>query len=171
MNKLYIIVPALLLAAFSGVYLVHTKDAAAKSVLVAAEAAKKTEAERARKAEAERQAREDAERRSAERIAEEKRKEDERRAKWEAAGKQIAADTDAYRMRAEKNADEARALEAQLAALRAEKEKTRRVTFELAKEVEAARIRKRNAELEIQRMVEAVARKAGTTLGGAPATP
>lgn len=171
MNKLYFIIPVLLLAAFSGVYVMHSKDAAAKAALVSAEAAKKTEAEKAKKAEAERQAREDAEKRTAERLAEEKRREDEKRAKWEAAGKQIADDTASYRTQAEKNAAEAKALEAKLAALRAEKDKAGQTAFDVAKDVEAARIRKRNAELEIQRLVEAVARKAGTTLAPATATP
>lgn len=171
MNKLYIFVPALLLAAFGGMYAMHSKEAAAKAALTAAEAANRAEAEKAKKAEAERQAREDAEKRTAERLAEEKRKEDEKRAKWEAAGKQIADDTATYQAQAGKNVSEARALEAKLAALRAEKDKSIQAVFELEKDVEAARIRKRNAELEIQRLVEQVARRAGTTLGPVTATP
>ena len=171
MNKLYFLVPALLLAIFGGLYVAHTKDAAAKAGLVAAEAAKKAEAEKAKKAEAEREAKEDADKRSAERLAEEKRREDEKRAKWEAVGRQIAADTATYQAQAGKNAAEVKALEAKLAALRAEKNQASQAAFDAAKDVEAARIQKRNAELEIQRLVEAVARRAGTTLGPVAATP
>lgn len=171
MNKLYLIVPALLLACFGGVYAMHTKDAAAKAAIVAAEDAKKAEAEKAKKAEAERLAKEDADRRTAERLADEKRKEDERRAKWEATGRQIAQDTATYQAQAEKNLAEAKALEGKLSALRAEKDNASQASFDVAKDVEAARIQKRNAELEIQRLVESVARRAGTTLGNVTATP
>ncbi len=168
--KLYLIVPLLLLG-FSGVYVMHTKESAAKAAIVAAEQAKQLEAEKAKKAEAERQAKADADKRTAERLAEEKRKEEEKRAKWEAVGRQIAADTATYQAQAEKNAAETKALEEKLSALRAEKDRASQAAFDLAKNVEAARIQKRNAELEIQRLVEAVARKAGTTLGPVAATP
>ena len=171
MNKLYFLVPALLLAVFGGLYAVHIKDAAAKAGIVAAEASKKAEAEKAKKTEAERQAKADADKRTAERLADEKRREDEKRGRWEAAGKQIADDTATYQAQAEKHAAEAKTLEAKLAELRAEKDRASQAAFDAAKDVEAARIQKRNAELEIQRMVEAVARKAGTTLGGTTATP
>jgi hypothetical protein len=171
MNKLYVLVPILLTLAFSGVFVVHQKDAEANKVAVAAEAAQRAEAEAAKKAEAERQAREDAERRTAERLAEEKRKEEEKRAKWEAAGQQIADDTATYLAQAEKNAAELKALEDKLASLRAEKDSAGQAAFDLAKQVEAARIAKRNAELEIQRLVEMTARRAGTTLGDVTATP
>ena len=169
--KLYLIVPLILLLGFSGVYVMHTKEAAAKAAIVAAEEAKQLEAEKARKAEAERQAKADADKRTAERLAEEKRKEEEKRAKWEAVGRQIAADTATYQAQAEKNSAEIKALEEKLAALRAEKDRASQAAFDLARNVETARIQKRNAELEIQRLVEAVARKAGTTLGPVAATP
>lgn len=171
MNKLYFFVPGLLLAVFAGVYVMHSRDAAEKAATVAADETRRVEAERAARSEAERLAKEDADRRAAERLAEEKRKEDERRVKWEAASRQIADDTANYRAQAEKNAAEAKALENQLSELRAEKDRAGQAAFDLAKNVEAARIQKRNAELEIQRMVEAVARKAGTTLGDVTATP
>jgi hypothetical protein len=171
MNKLYVIVPLLLTLAFGGVYLVHRKEAAAKAEIARVEAARAAADEAAKKAEAERQAREDADRRAAERLAEEKRKEEEKRAKWEAVGKQIVDDTAAYQAQADKNAAEIKALETKLAALRAEKDQMSQTVFDAAKELEAARIAKRNAELEIQRLVEMTARKAGTTLGTVTATP
>ncbi len=171
MNKLYLIVPALLLVAFGGIYVVHSKDAAAKAAMVAAEAERAAAAEAAKKAEAETRAREDADRRAAERLAEEKRKEEEKAAKWEAASKQIADDTATYLAQAEQHGAEIKALEERLAALRAEKDRAAQAAFDLAKEVEAARVAKRNAELEIQRLVEMTARRAGTTLGTVAATP
>jgi hypothetical protein len=171
MNKIYVIIPLLLTLAFGGVYLMHRKDAAVKAEIAKVEAERAAAEEAAKKAEAERQARADADKRTAERLAEEKRKEDEKRAKWEAAGKQIVDDTAAYQAQAEKNAAEIKAQEAKLAALRAEKDQASQTVFDAVKEVEAARIAKRNAELEIQRLVEMTARKAGTTLGAVAATP
>ncbi len=171
MNKLYVIVPLILTLAFGGIYLSHRKDAAVKKAEAAQVAARAAEAEAAKKAEAERQAKADADKRAAERLAEEKRKEEEKAAKWAAAGKQIAADTAAYQTQAEKTLAEARALEAKLSALRAEKDRAAQAGFDAALAVEAARVQKRSAELEIQRLVEMTARKAGTTLGGVSATP
>ena len=52
------------------------------------------------------------------------------------------------------------ALEAELAKLRKDKDATSRESFELAKKVELARVARRNAELEIQRMTEMVSRRA-----------
>lgn len=171
MNKLYIIAPLALTLAFSGIYVSHSKQAEEKAAVAKLEAEKSAAEALAKKQEAERQAREDAERRAAEREAEEKRKADEKAAKWAAQGQTIAADTAQYQAQAEKNAAELRELEAKLDALRAEKEQAIRTNFDFALEIEAARVAKRNAELEIQRLVEMTARKAGTTLGAVAATP
>lgn len=171
MNKLYAIVPILLTLAFSGVYLAHSKQAEAKAAAAKVAADQAAAEALARKQEAERQAREDADRRTAERLAEEKKKEDEKAAKWAAQGKAIADDTAVYAAQAEKNAAELKALEAKLSALRTEKDKAVQTGFDFDLEIEKARVAKRNAELEIQRLVEMTARKAGTTLGAIPATP
>lgn len=171
MNKLYITVPVILTLLFGGVYYQHTvqaaKDAAAAEVI----AQQTAQAEAAKKAEAERQAREDADKRSAERIAEEKRKEEEKAAKWAAQSAEIAAATATYTAQAAKNVADAKQLEAKLAALRVEKDTLGQSAFDYDQQVETARIAKRNAELEIQRLVEMVARKGGTTLGPVSATP
>lgn len=165
MKKLYILVPVVLTILFGGLYYQHSQESEGADA-AAAQAAEKTAAEEAaKKADAERQAREDADRRAAERLAEEKRKEDEKAAKWAAVGAQIEADTVTYRTQAAKNASEVKALEIRLGALRTEVETARRTSLDLALAVEAAQVRKRNAELEIQRLVEMLARKGGTTLG------
>jgi hypothetical protein len=171
MNKLYIIVPLVFTVLFGGVYYSHTVQASAAAAEAALVAQKTAEVETAKKADAERQAREDADKRAAERIAEEKRKELEKAAKWAAQSQEIAADTATYLAQAAKNLGETKALETKLAALRAEKDKLSQSVFDFDKEVETARIAKRNAELEIQRLVEMVARKGGTTLGTVTATP
>ena len=171
MNKLYLTVPVVLTLAFSGLYFTHAKQAAAKAEIARVEADKAAAEEAAKKAEAERQAREDADRRTAERLAEEQKKADEKAAKWAAQGRQIADDTAAYIAQAAKGEAELKTLEAKLATLRAEKEKAVRASFDFDLEIEKARVAKRAAELEIQRLVEMTARKAGTTLGPVAAIP
>lgn len=171
MNKLYIIVPLVLVLAFSGLYVSHTKHAAEKAAVAKAEAEKIAKEAADKKAEAERQAREDADRRTREREAEAKKKADEKAAKWAAQGEQIAEETARYEELVGKNTAELKALEAKLAALRAEKETAVQAGFDFDLEIEKARVAKRSAELEIQRLVEMTARKAGTTLGSVAATP
>lgn len=164
MNKIYLLVPLLLLLAFAGVHTWHQRDADARRALAAAEAERVAAVEAGKRSEAERFAREDAERRAKERLAEERRLTDEKRAKREAERARIDAETEAFLAQARKLAAEAKALEARLVALQEEKERTAQATFDLAKQVEAARVAKRNAELETQRLVEMLARRAGTTL-------
>ena len=171
MNKLYLVVPTVLLLVFGGFYYSHSIEAKEKKVAEIAAAEKATAEADAKKAEAERQAKADADKRTAERLAEEKRKEEEKAAKWAAAGKQIADETAAYRAQTLKSEAEIKTLETKLASLRAEKEKTTKAVFDSAGAVEAARIKKRNAELEIQRMVEMVARKGGATLAAGSVIP
>ncbi len=171
MNKLYLIIPLVLTVAFGGVYLIHAKDAAAKAQTAKAETAKAAADTLALKQTAERQAREDADRRTAERIAEEKKKETEKAAKWAAQDKAIADDTATYLVQTTKNEAETTALESSLTALRTEKDKAIQGGFDFDLEIEKARVAKRATELEIQRLVEMTARKAGTTLGPIAATP
>jgi hypothetical protein len=171
MNKLYLIVPLVLTLAFGGVYFSHTKDAAAKAEIAKTEAAKAEAEALAKKQEAEKQARDDADRRTAERVAEEKKKEADKAAKWAAQSKEIADDTATYAAQALKNEAEAKVLAAKLAELRDAKDKAVQAAFDFDLEIEKARVAKRAAELEIQRLVEMTARKAGTTLGTIAATP
>lgn len=163
MNRPYLLVPVILLALFGGVYWQHTRTAAHETAVKAAAVAAAKEADAAKKAEAERKARADAEKRTAERLAEEARRDAEKRARTEEENLRIAADTAAYRTQIATLATETSTLEKQLAELRARREKLNTDAFALAKEVELARIAKRNAELEIQRLTDMVARQAANT--------
>ncbi|EIP98598.1 hypothetical protein OpiT1DRAFT_03058 [Opitutaceae bacterium TAV1] len=164
MNRFYLIVPLVLVALFGGVYWNHTKHAAELALQKEAEALRLEQAETAKKAEAEAKAREDAARRAAERQAEEKKKEEEKQARQEAESAKIAADTKSARETAAARAAEIATLEKQLTELRAGLETLHKDTFELNRRVELARIERRNAELEVQRLTEMIARKAGTSL-------
>ena len=63
----------------------------------------------------------------------------------------------------DKYAKESADLELQINSMRNRKEKLNTETFELSKQVEHAKIERRTAELEIQRMVEMVAKRVGAS--------
>ncbi|HEY9250307.1 MAG TPA: hypothetical protein VIO38_14305, partial [Rariglobus sp.] len=111
----------------------------------------------------ERLARIDAEKRAADRLAEEQKKDAEKRARYEEESRRIAEDTARYSAQVKTLAAESAALDQQLSDLRTRRENLNTGGFVLAREVELARIAKRNAELEIQRLTEMVARQAGNT--------
>jgi hypothetical protein len=154
---MYVISVSAMLAVFLFFYLTHMKEAAALEQVRKEKVAQQLEAEAKHKAEIEAKARADAERRAAERAAEEKKKEEDRIAKWEAESKAIQDATDKYNAEADRLSKQASELEIQLSALRTQKEKLNRDTLELAKKVELARIARQNAELENQRMIKMIA--------------
>ncbi|MDF3058729.1 MAG: hypothetical protein K0R17_2944 [Rariglobus sp.] len=160
MNRFYLIVPIVLLGLFGGIYWQHSRTAATEAAGRAAETDRIKAAELAKKTEAERVAREDAARRAAEREAEELKKEEEKRARWAAEGKRIEEETARFAARIAELAAQTTQTESELATLRADRERLDRENFELAREVELARIAKRTAELEIQRAVDVVAQRA-----------
>ncbi|MET0263318.1 MAG: hypothetical protein ABW223_10500 [Rariglobus sp.] len=163
MNRFYLIVPVLLLAIFGGIYWQYTNSAAAHAAEKAQAVAAEQKVEADKKAEAERQARADAEKRTAIRLAEEQKKDAEKRARHEEESRVIAADTARYTEQLKTLTAEAAAMEKKLAELRAKRERLNAESFSLARDVELMRIDKRNAELEIQRLTEMVARQAGNT--------
>lgn len=163
MNRLYLIIPLILLALFGGVYWQHSLTADADARAKAAATAHAKSIADAQKAETERKAREDADLRAADRLAEEKKKEDEKRAKWDADSARIIEETARYSAQVAALTQEQAALEKALADTRAQHEKLAKENFEAARAIELARIARRNAELEVQRMTEMVARKAGET--------
>jgi hypothetical protein len=171
MNKINYILPLVLTIAFTGLYYVHTVDAKKEAIVAKAESDKAAAEAALKKQETERKAREDADRRTAERLAEEAKKEDEKRAKWKSAGDAIAADTASYIAQAAKNADELKTLSGRLAALRADKEKATQANLDFEIEIEKARVLKRATDFEIQRLVEMIARKGGTTLAAGATSP
>jgi len=155
----YIIAPAAMLAVFSFFYVTHVKETREKDRIRKEEVAKQIAQEATRKAEIEEQARLDAAARAADREAKAAEKETERIAKGETEGREIQETTDEYNKAADKLAHEQSELEVQLEQLRRAKERANNEVLALAKQVELARIDKRNAELEIQRKTEMVVRQ------------
>jgi hypothetical protein len=168
MNRFYLIAPLVLAALFGGVYWQHSQRVAAHAVQQQTELARAREAADRQKSEAERKAREDADRRTAERLAEEQKRETEKRARQENENRVIAEDTQRHSEQLKRNLAELDALNAELVALRATKETQGAEAFELARSVELDRIKKRNAEWEIQRLTEIlVSRANGSSLASA----
>ena len=77
-----------------------------------------------------------------------------------AADKQISDETNGYLAEGKKSQQESAALEIERDLLHKEKDRVGREAFDLAKQVELAKVARRNAELEEQRMVEMITRKA-----------
>ena len=157
---IYLLVPAILLGLFLFIYFPHVEKTHAKERARKEEIAKKKAEDEEKKKAAEAKAREDAKKRQDERDAEEAKKLKEKEDKQAADDKKVRDQTAESIARANAAAAEVQKLETELARLRKDKDNLGRETFELAKQVELARIARRNAELEIQRVTEMLAKRA-----------
>ncbi len=164
MAKSYIIIPLIAL----GIFYFFYQDFSAKNEIAVAEKAAAVAAaeaqEAAEKAEAERKSKEDAARRTAERESDEAARIAKRRAAWAADGAKVAADTADAKAKSDAHQQKINELEIKLTELRSQREALNGEVFVMMKEVEAARIAKRNAELEVQRMAQMVSQKAETSV-------
>lgn len=157
---MYLLFPGVMLVGFIFVYMSHVEEAHEKAKKVAERIEKdKAEAEAKKKA-AEAKAREDAKKRQDEREAEERKKIEEKEAKQAADDKKVRDQTAEFTAKVAAAQKQVNALESELDRLRKERDKVSRDSFEIAKRIELARIARRNAELEIQRMTEMVSRRA-----------
>lgn len=161
-----------MLAVFLVIYSSAMKDVELATQKKAEEVAKMKAADEAKKKVAEDKAREDSARRSAERAAEDAKREADKAAKWQSEGKKIQDDTDKAQADAERYTKEVAALELILDSLKKSKDKASRESFDLIKQVERAKVERRNAEIEIQRLTEMVSRRAAeSSLTRPPAIP
>ena len=157
---MYLIFPGIMLGAFLAVFFSHQKEAQAREK-VRTELAKKLESEKAaKKAEAEKKASIDAKERQKAREKEDADKEAAKLAKQAAADKEVKDATDKALAEGDKAAKEVSALDIELDRLRKSKDKSNREAFDLAKQVELAKVAKRNAEFDIQRTTEMISRRA-----------
>lgn len=157
---LYVISVGSMTALFLVFYLSHMKEAEANEAARLAKAKQmKSEAD-AKKAADEERARADAAKRAEDREKETAAKEAEKQKKWDDESRNILNETNSHIARGEKATKEAAALEAQLEALRKNREKINREAFDSAKAVEKAQVDKQNAEIETQRFLEMIARRA-----------
>jgi hypothetical protein len=158
---IYLIIPAILMVGFLFIYFGHVETMHQKETAKAASIAQEKASAEAKKKDAEDKARSDAKKRQEERDAEEARKEKEKSDKQAADDKKVRDAVAEFTAKANAASKQATSLEQELDRIRKEKDRLSRETFDFAKEVELARIARRNAELEIQRMTEMIARRAG----------
>ncbi len=157
---MYLIAPTVMLGAFMFLYLAESKEAEIKDKARAAELAKTKALEEEKKKIAEEKARLDSAKRSAERAAEEAKREADKIAKREAESKRIQDETDKYLADSAAQTKKISDLELQLEAARKAKDQASRESFDLLKQVERAKVERRNAEIEIARLTEILARRA-----------
>ncbi|HVS52196.1 MAG TPA: hypothetical protein VHD62_07550 [Opitutaceae bacterium] len=160
---MYLVFPGALLGLFLIFYFSHEKEATKREEDRAVAVAKKQAEDKAQKEKAEATAKEAAAKRQAEREEEERKKEEDRRAKQKKIDDQIRDETDAALADADKSQKQVNALELQLDQLHKQKDQLSREAFDLAKQVELARVARRNAELDEQRWTEMIARRAADT--------
>lgn len=159
----YIVIPGIMLAVFVFFYLgaVEEMNTKAKAAAEAKAIADKEEADR--KADIEKKATEDALKRQRDREAEEAAKAKKKEDEYQGVMTQLRNETTDYNAQADKLAKEVGDLEISISQARSNKEKLNRETFDLAKQVELDKIARRNAEIEIQRMVERTGMKVADT--------
>ncbi|MBI5771635.1 MAG: hypothetical protein HZA93_27940 [Verrucomicrobia bacterium] len=156
---MYVIFPAVMLAGFLVIYFTHAKESEAREAQHAKRIADEQAAVAKKKKEAEDKAAKDAKDRQEANAKEMADKEAARIAKQAAADKEVRDQTDAFLTRIDKASKDVAKLEIDLDAIRKEKDKLSRESFDAAKKVELARIAKRTAELEIQRMTDMVQKR------------
>lgn len=171
MNKSYIIVPVVLLAVFGFLYRGALQEMDAKQKALATQAAQVQESEAKRKKEVEDKANADAQKRQEQRAAEDLAKAEKKQREYDDVMKKLKDETSDYTVQSTKLAKEAAELEGLITQTRNEREKLNREALELSKQVELAKINRRNAELEIQRTMEMVAVKLNDSSIATPPPP
>jgi hypothetical protein len=160
MKKIYILVPLILLVGFTFYYRNFAADLAQREAAEQAAEDARIAEEEAKKLAAEKSARLESEKKAAQREAEAAEKEAKKRAEWEAAGAKLAEETAGYKKQGDDYTKQINELELQLVELRRSKDDRTNEALALTEQVELARIAKRNAELEIQRLTDMVADRA-----------
>ena len=156
---MYVIAPLVMLGAFLVIYFSHAKDVHQREIDRAKKVADEQAAVDQKKKESEKRAAADAKARQEANAKEMADKEATRIAKQAAADKEVRDQTDSFLARITKADKEAAKLQIDLDATRKSKDTLSRESFDSAKKVELARISRRNAELEIQRMTDRVQKR------------
>ncbi|HEY4301635.1 MAG TPA: hypothetical protein VGM73_12225 [Candidatus Didemnitutus sp.] len=172
MNKYYVIVPAALLIGFIFVYHGAVKDMDARDAHLKQVAADKAKAEEDHRKELEKKAQEDAAKQQAIRDEADRKKAADEENTYNSAMTQLKTEADGYSSESDKLTKESNQLEIDITKARELRDKTTADAFDLTKQVEMEKINRRNAELEIQRLVEMVGKKAAdSTLTAMPPPP
>jgi hypothetical protein len=157
---MFVIFPGILLAVFLFFYNQTADQIREKEHARALEVQRQKEVDAQKKKMIEDNARRDAEKRAKEQADEDARKEAEAAQKKAAERNRIQAATDEANAELDRYSKESADLEIQLDHLRKDKDQLTREDAELERSVQEAQIRERNAELEVQRMVDMIAQRA-----------
>ena len=157
---MFLIFPGLMLAGFLVIYMSFSKEAELREKTRAAEMAKKEKDVADKKKMDEETAAKDARKRQADREADEAKKEADKAAKLAADDKIVKDETAKLLAKGDAAQKEVSQHELTLDRLHKEKDKASREAFDLAKNVELAHVARRNAEIESQRLVEMISRRA-----------
>lgn len=165
MNKFYLIVPTILLAAFIFCYGQFSQQYAAKVAQEQAEVARQAELDKEAKQRAAEKATEEARKLEQSQREADERAEAQREQEYQNKKKAVTDEMDKYKQEADSLSQQADTLQKQLDSLYAAHEQASRKLFNLQKEVERERIARRDADMEIQRAYEMVTQKvAGSSL-------
>jgi len=164
MNRYYIIVPIVLMAIFVYVERDASQEARVKELQKIEAENKRKEDEAAKKHDLEEKAKVDSEKRNAQRIKDEQEKEDKRKATYQATLQKLKDDLKKYVDDVDANTKLVARLETDLADKREQRERENRAIFEFAKKVEISKKMRRDAELEVQRYNEMLARRANESI-------
>jgi len=160
---MYVTFPGVMLALFLVLYFAEEKKREAREKAHAAELAR-TKKDQDDKVSAQRvKADQEAKKRTADRQASDKKKEDERLAKWNKEGQEIDTEINRAKTSTDQSAKEIARMEAELAKLREARERGNREFLDALKAVELAQINRRTAELENERLLKIIDRRAGET--------
>ena len=169
---LYFIFPIIGLVVFLFFYFAHVDEAKKAQAIRLEQIAKKDAEAAAAKAALEAKAREDAEARAAERKAADEKKARDKQEKWDSEGQKVLDETNRAKAASAAAAKDIARLDLDLLAIRKLRDQTNEEYLQLLKKVETAKIARRNAELEIQRMTAMIAnRTSESALAEPPALP
>jgi len=157
---MYLIFPSILLVVFLIFYRSSRNEVEARERHHAEMVAQQKAADDARKALIEQKARDDAAKHAAERAAEDAKNAAEKQARWDAETARIQKETDKYTADSAKYAALVSELQIQIDSLHKLKEQDTREAFDAEKQVELDEIKRRDAELESQRMLEMIIKRA-----------
>ena len=160
MSKFYVLFPAFLLIVFGVYYTQVAKPEMARKVAAEQQrVADQAAADEANRLRIEAKAQEDARRVQEERTKKDRDRDEKARREKDEQDRKIRDETLKLEADSASYTKQIADLQAQIAALRAQKENTNRDVFDAAARVERAKIDRRNSELEIQRMYSIVAQK------------
>ena len=157
---MYLIFPAVMLGIFLFFYQQDMAQVTLREQARADAAKKEKDDADAKKKAAEEQARVSAEKRAKDQKDADDKVAADREGRWQADSKKIKDETDKNQTQADSLAKEGSDLEVELEQLHQQRETLNREDFDLLKKVELTRVDQQNADMEIQRKVEMIARRA-----------